>query len=238
MKLSIAICDDNVITLNEETELLKSVLDDRKIEYSIDQFTQPRDLCNSDKYYEIIILDVEMDELNGIQTAKILKMKNENCLFFFATNYEKYLDDALNQRAFRFWTKPLDLRKLDYAIKCAISEVNALKYNITITVNNKKQQILLQHIIYIYMENKRLHIVTTKGEIVTFDTIKTIYDQIKDIAYFSETCRGYYVNLNFVTKYNRDIVTCVYDNKTYEICISRRKYNLFHKAFIDWIGGK
>ena len=238
MELDIAICDDNEIALNEEAELLEAVLKERKIEYSIDRFVSPVDLCNSDKCYEIIILDVEMDGINGIQAAKILKNKNENCLFFFVTNYEKYLDDALNQRAFRFWTKPIDRHKLDYALRCAISEINALKYHITITVNNKKQQILLQHIIYIYMENKRLHILTIKGEIVSFDTMKAIYDQIKDIAYFAETCRGYYVNLNFVVKYGRDGVVCVYNNKKYEICISRRKYNLFCKAFIDWIGGK
>lgn len=236
--MKIAICDDNQTVLNDESTLIHSVLDELYIEHSIDVFYSPVDLLNSNTKYEIVILDIEMEEMNGIQTAQKLKMVNKDCFIFFVTNYESYLDEAFNQRAFRYWTKPLDRRKLIYGFQSVIEELKSKQQEILITINNKPKQIFVRNIIYIYMENKKLHIVTIKGEIITNDTLKSVYEQLKDIDYFVESARGYYVNLNYVKGYTHNTIQCVCNQKTYNIYISRRKYNQFHKAFIDWIGGK
>ncbi len=238
MKLNIAVCDDNGIALNDEYNLICSVLDENNIEYSAEKFNNPMTLLQSKEHYNIVFLDVEMNSIDGIQTANEVRKKNKECLIFFVTNYERYLDDAFNQRAFRFWTKPLDRRKLTYGLKSAIDEINAMHHRINIKIDGIKNDIYLHNVVYIYMENKRLHIITVKGEIITDDTLKNIYDQIKNIDYFIETCRGYYVNMNYVRNYTRDNIVCSYKQEVYNVCISRRKYNNFRQACISWIGGR
>ena len=238
MKLNIAICDDNCIALNDEYNMICSVLDENKIEYTAVKFNNPVPLIESKEHYNIVFLDVEMNSIDGIQTANEVRKKNKECLIFFVTNYDRYLDDAFNQRAFRFWTKPLDRRKLTYGLKCAIDEIQAMNDCIKVKIDGIKKDIYLHNIIYIYMENKNLHLITIKGEIITDDTLKNVYEQIKNIDYFTETCRGYYVNMNYVRNYNRDNILCSYMQETYNVCISRRKYNSFHHAFVNWIGGK
>lgn len=238
MKLNLAICDNEEQALKEEYDLVSSVLTGLEIEYYIDIFSNPEELIKSQVQYNIIFLDIEMEELSGIETANIIRENNRDCFIFFVTNYERYLDDALDKRAFRFWTKPLDKRRLSVGLESAIKEIKSLQHYITVKINGTKSTIFLHNIIYIYMENKRLHVITAKGEITTDDTLKTIYNQIKSIDYFTETCRGYYVNMNYVKNYSRENIVCSYKQEIYNVSVSRRKYNSFHHAFISWVGGK
>lgn len=234
--MNIAVCDDNKETLIQESSLIDSVLSEQDIEHSMDKFINPESLLKSEKLYDIVFLDIEMNDFNGIEVAKKLRNENKECLIFFITNYETYLDDAFNQRAFRFWTKPLDTRKLTYGLKSAVAEIESFKHHINIKIKGETQKIFLQNIIYIYMENKRLHVVTTKSEIIADNTLTNIHSQIKGINYFCECCRGYYVNFNFIKNYTRNTIICTYKQLNYTLDISRRKYNSFHKAFISWIG--
>lgn len=235
MELNIAICDDNEKTIKDESSLIHSVLEELNIKHCIDEYISPINLLQAPKAYDIVFLDIEMDELNGIQTANKLKSINKDCLPFFVTNHPTYHEEASNERPFRFWTKPIERRALEYGIKSAIKELQSSNYYINIKINNKKTPVCVQNIIYIYMENKRLHIITTKGELIADDTLKNVYSQIKDIDYFAETCRGYYVNLNFIKNHTHDTAVCIYKDTVHEVCISRRKYKNFRKRFIDWM---
>ena len=78
---------------------------EKGIEHCIDLYNSPSELEKSDKLYDIVFLDVEMRNTTGIEVAKRINKEAENCLIFFVTNYETYLDEALNVRAFRFWKK-------------------------------------------------------------------------------------------------------------------------------------
>ena len=240
-EMRIAICDDNAADLAAEYDILRSVLNEKGMQYDADMFTSSQELLNSVYPYDIIFLDVEMDGLNGIQAAEKLRSNNADCLIFFVTNHEAYLDDAFNQHAFRFWTKPIDKRKLAYGIESALKEMENNKQFITVTVSGNpvsQKNVLIKNILYVYMENKRQHIVTVKGDFITKDTYKNIYEQLKRYKNFCEPCRGYCVNFDYITNYTHDTIICKYKKTVYKLDISRRKYDSFHKSFIDWISDK
>ena len=124
MTLRIALCDDDSAALRDELRLIGSVLEEKGIDGEIDTYKHPIELLDSHTVYDLIFLDIEMDELSGIETAEKIRKNNKSSLIFFVTNYEAYLDDAFNQRAFRFWTKPLNRRKLAYGIDSALREMS------------------------------------------------------------------------------------------------------------------
>lgn len=238
MKLTIAICDDNEIILDNETKVITSVLAKKGIEHTAKKFNDPQSLLSSQYTYDIVFLDIEMDNLNGIEAAKELRQRNDSCLIFFVTNYEEYLDEALNQHAFRFWKKPLDKNKLLYGIESAIRELKESKQLITIHIRNKKTQILSKNIIYIYVSRKLVHIVSVNGEIIAEDTYRDIYEQLVGSNDFCESNRGYCVNFRYVKYYTTNTLFCGYRDEIYKLNISRRKYENFHLSFVNWIGGK
>ena len=87
-------------------------------------------------------------------------------------------------RPFRFWTKPIDRRRLVYGIDSAIQELYKNNQFINVMVNSENIQIFISNIIYIYVQNKKTHIITTKGEIIVSIPYQTVFEQVKDYTNF------------------------------------------------------
>lgn len=238
MKINIAVCDDNRIVLDDETQLIVKVLSEKNIENTVTKFDTPEKLLKSPEIFDIIFLDVEMAGLNGIETAERIKEKNKECLVIFITNYWSYLDNAFAVHAFRYWKKPIEEEKLSMGIDSAVKELNGMRQTITANIRNGDIQIPIKNIMYIYVLNKISRIVTTKGEIYVYDTYKSLCERLSKFECFKETNRGYYVNFAYVVNYTQDKLICSYQDKSYELNISRRKFNEFDRAFKTWLGGK
>lgn len=186
MILYIALCDDEMNDLMQEKELIEKILPTvlNNTKWEIDIFTSSQDMLNSSKIYNIIFLDVEMDGLNGIETAEALHKKSPSSLIFFVTHHEDYMDEALDNHAFRFWTKPISETRLVYSIQSAIKKLNTYRRNISVTVKKKLVKILLKDIIYIYHNNRMTYIVTTSGTTETHDTFQSVIEQLTDDCFF------------------------------------------------------
>ena len=79
MTLCIALCDDDKIALNNELRLIKDVLNEKKIKHSIDIFSSPQKLLQSDTVYDIIFLDIEMAEMDGISCLLYTSPSPRDC---------------------------------------------------------------------------------------------------------------------------------------------------------------
>lgn len=235
MLLYIALCDDEMADLLQEKELLEKVLPtiSETIGWRIDIFSSSKDMLNSNEIYNMVFLDVEMDRLNGIETAEKLHRKSPASLIFFVTHHEDYMDEALNNHAFRFWVKPINETRLVYGIQSAIKKLSAYRRNISVIVQKKTVKILTEHIIYIYHEGRFTYIVTTNGTTTTYDTFQSVVEQLTDEC-FIETHASCYVNLNYVSDYNKTDIICEYNGKVYRPYISTRKYSAFNKRFREW----
>ncbi len=235
MLLCIALCDDEMTDLLQEKELLEKVLPtvSEAIKWEIDMFSSSKEMLDSDKIYNMVFLDVEMDGLNGIQTAEELHRKSPGSLIFFVTHHEDYMDEALDNHAFRFWVKPINETRLVYGIRSAVKKLSAYKKSISVTVSKKTVKILAANIIYIYHERRFTYIVTTEGTIATHDTFQSVVEQLTDDC-FIETHASCYVNLNYVSDYNKTDIVCEFNGKVYNPYISTRKYSAFNKRFREW----
>lgn len=233
--MKIAICDDNQLDINDERALISEVLQELHITYEISEYTNPLDLINSDNSFDIIFLDVEMFETNGLKVAQAIRNKNRRCLIFFVTNYENYLDAAFDEFAFRFWVKPINKQRLKQGIESAVRRIESFYRSIEVNIDRKKTNIEVSKIVYACADSKKTRLVTTEGEYILSEPFKVIRDMI-DSYFFYEPHASYYVNLNYVKTYNHTTVVCRSGNKEYEIYMSRRKYADFNKYFINWMG--
>ena len=64
-----------------------------------------------EKEPELVIMDVEMPELSGIECAKIMQDINPKTVMIFATAHDKYMGDAFEVYAFDFLLKPFKLER-------------------------------------------------------------------------------------------------------------------------------
>ena len=76
----------------------------------------------------IALLDVEMPGMNGIELAKLIREKNQNCIIIFITAYDRfeYAIEAMHIKAFDYLLKPWKEEKLTGLISEAISSIKEI----------------------------------------------------------------------------------------------------------------
>lgn len=238
MKLYIALCDDDISDIERERELIESTLTElsEDISWEIDAFTSSEDMLNSGKTYSMIFLDVQMNGMNGIETAEELHKLSPVSLIFFVTHHEDYMDEALDSHAFRFWTKPINRTRLIYGIKSAVKKLGMYRRQVSIVIDKKCEKIPLKDIIYVYHSRRATYIVTTDKTYETNHTFKSVTNQLTDDC-FVITHASCCVNMNYVSDYNKSDIICSYNEKKYRAFISTRRYAAFNKRFKEWSCG-
>ena len=233
--IKIALCDDEELTLKNEFEHINDVLEKLDVEYSIDEFVDPKELLNSPFKYDMVFLDIEMGETNGINVARKIIENNSDCFIFFITNYSVYLDDAFDVRAFRFLQKPIDKKRLSSGISAAIERIADRNRVIKLTNNKNKisLDIELSSVLYIECANRHTHVVTKDLDFIADELYKNVKAAIEKegLSYFAQPHQSFLVNLRFVTYYDRFSVGLSYGDKTYKADMSRRQYNSFDTKF-------
>ncbi len=107
--IRIAICDDETAVL-QQTKLLLNEYPGAA--FTIDEFTRGEDLLLSEHNYEIILLDIDMPETNGIETARLIRQKDKSVKIIYVTNYSDYTTFAFAVHAFAYLLKPLSREEL------------------------------------------------------------------------------------------------------------------------------
>ena len=239
MKLNIAVCDDDILFLNSEYEIIKSVFDSKHIPQTAMKFNNPQDMIDSDTIFDMAFLDIEMDNADGIEVARKITERNDSCFIFFITNYPIYLDNALDVSAFRFLTKPLDKKRLTVGIDSALNKIN--EKNKILSVTNHKNKItadvLIASILYIENYNRHTRIVTTDTDFTATETYAVLKEKISsEVDFFIESSQSIFVNLKYVTNYDKSVTTVEYGGRKYRLNISRRKYKSFDEKMFKLAG--
>ena len=115
--LEIAVCDDDIADLECAVNMLHKIFTSQKIAYHIEKFTSANQMLENISNIDIGILDISMEELNGIKLGRKLKEKFPDVKLVYITSYEEYCMQVINEvHAFSFLCKPLEYDKLELQI--------------------------------------------------------------------------------------------------------------------------
>ena len=109
--LRIAICDDDLPVTSEIESLLLNIMQDRCIKMDIDIFFDGKTLyrqIQSGTNFDIIYMDIEMADVDGIQAARLIRAQNIPSLLIYISAYETYFKQLFEVEPFRFISKPID----------------------------------------------------------------------------------------------------------------------------------
>lgn len=115
--LKLALCDDDPVMM-EILETYFEQLKDAQIDYDV--YFSAEELYNKNMQqitYDVYILDIEMQGMNGLELAKSLRNDVPNSLIIFLTSYSKYVFDVFEAITFDFLLKPIQYDKFEHTIK-------------------------------------------------------------------------------------------------------------------------
>ena len=140
--LHIAICDDDLILSKTLYQFIFETY--RDIDLFIDQYDSGEEFLNkiisSNKTYDLLLLDIEMDKISGIAVAKELKKLSPKTYIVFITSHDEFATVGYEVSAFRYLVKPIKKAKLVEAIEAVKTELLSRK---SITVQNREGEYVI-----------------------------------------------------------------------------------------------
>lgn len=116
--MKIAICDDE----KEIRESLRKILEEYKEPFEqIDLYTSGEELLEYDRNYDLLFLDIDMKGINGIETARKIRLKDKKIKIVYVTAYKEYASQAFSVHAFGYLLKPIKKEKIYRQIQDALS---------------------------------------------------------------------------------------------------------------------
>ncbi|MGN1316792.1 MAG: LytR/AlgR family response regulator transcription factor [Acutalibacteraceae bacterium] len=232
--MKIGICDDVFEYCSSIKGYVEYYLKMNNIKYEIHTFLNGKDLINSNINFDILFLDIELEDISGITVAEHMLNYSPNTIIIIVTNYRKYLDAAMDLNALRFIDKPVTQERIASVLEKAISEIN--NGSITIhTKTNEIKKIKKSDIIYVEVVRKTTSFYTKNG-IVECNQPITKFRDVLNSSYFAIPHNSYIVNLNYVLSYKRDKLQMDFGEETHTISIATRKQHEFKKKFMNFIG--
>lgn len=234
--MKIAICDDNLNIVDEIKNLLDEYALSKNLSLDTSTFDNGQAMLESDERFNIAILDVEMPGCNGIELGKILREKNRHIVLMYITSHKKYLDEALNLNAARFFEKPIDSKRFYDGLDNALKRIDNTTIKFFLKEDNASVRINANDIIYVEIEpigHRKTKVVTEEKTYISSNKI-AFWEEHLISSLFVKTHKSYIINMEYITKYENN--TLQLDGK-YNIPISRNYQSSVHKAFIRYMTG-
>ncbi len=203
--LKIAICDDEKVYRNSAIGALTHIEEKLNKEFQIFTFSSGEDLCNNlhSNRYDVILLDIIMDGIDGIETAKKIHSMNVNSYIIFISSYDKRLKELFGFKTLAFLDKPLVVNELENAIVQVFNLIDREKENIFVYTSNKIQSfVYLKDIVFIESKGRKLEINTSNETININETLKNTWDKLSSNSNFLMLNRSYIVNLKYARMTN------------------------------------
>lgn len=222
--LSIAVCDDEVIECCNMARKIKEILEDMKIPCIIRQFQSGGELLQALESFDIIFLDIIMQDLDGMKTAQIFREKAFDKILIFISSSREYVFEAYDVEAFQYLLKPIDDRKLKKVLQKAVlkTEKHSQEF-IVVSRERQKKKLFLDDIYYFEIKGRMVDVHGTEGIFTYYEQIGELENKLCDKGFF-RCHKSYLINLKYVDVYNRQEV--ILENGE-AIVIARRRYDKF-----------
>lgn len=229
--MKILICDDEKKYADTLKHHLDTYMTSRCVDYSTDVICNPLTVINNSTTYQLAFLDIQMDEIDGISLAKVLKERNSKIIIFFITSYKNFQDDAMDLRAFRFFEKPINPERLYSGLDKAMEYIDESYVDFYVYTNNEQKKILIDDVIYVERGNRQITLVTTHGNYTTRETFDE-WCEILQNSFFYRVHTSFIVNLHYITSYK---YTELWIQDSVRIPIASRRQANFHKFWFAYL---
>ena len=231
MPLTIAICDDNEEQTAELRRLLGEWTADKPFALMIDEYISAESFLFSypDKPCSLLLLDIEMKKLNGMELARKLRADGDMLPIVFVTGYADYMSDGYEVEALHYLLKPVDKDKL-FAVLDRYVQRHSPEKEIMLECDGRTLHVSPDTIIYCEAMGKKTVVRLSDGK--TLDCaagISTLAELLTDG--FVACHRSYIVNLRFVRSIGKAELTL---DGGGIIPISRRLYKDINEKFIAY----
>lgn len=228
--MKIAICDDNTVDARYLQNILTSWTSRRGLQAQVKYFPSAESFLfeyAEDKAWDILLLDIEMGQMDGVTMAKRIRRENDAVQIVFITGYSDYIAEGYEVAALHYLMKPVGEDKLVTVLDRAIEKLRLNEKCLNLEIGGEMVRIPLYEIRYL---DVHLNYVTVHG-VREYTVKRTLGEFEKELDHrFYRVGRGLILNLTFVRRVSKGEVTLA-ENTV--LPLPRGSYEPLNRAIIQ-----
>lgn len=228
MSVKICICDDASEERASLNTLVKKWAQRSGTDVSICEFPTAEAFwfAYEDVAPDILLLDIEMPGMNGVELAKRLRAKNKLIQIVFITGYSEYIAEGYEVAALHYLLKPVSPEKFFSTLDRAMERQKTDGKKLVIGTSAETAVLPIYEIRYVEVV-KNYVTIYAKRDYTVKKTLKEIEAELDER--FLRVGRSYLVNLRFISRVTR---TEIFLRDGGTIPLPRGVYEMVNQAII------
>lgn len=225
--MKIGICDDELIVREILMEKIEACLKILGGEAEIIPFISGAAVLPKSKTLDILFLDIEMPEMDGIKVGKMMHQRNPKCKIIIATSKAERIKEGFYIQAHRFITKPFLEEEIKEAIESCM-KASIGKKTIVVYENRIPYEVMQCDIKYVEAYDSYCEFGIGKERMRKETSLQKL-EELLEQEIFCRVSRKYIVNLLLIETYMEGVV----ETGGKRIEVSRRNRKIFEKRYYE-----
>lgn len=231
--MKFAICDDENIELELLSKYITKWCYDRKEICEIHTFISSENFLFSyeDKNdYDLLLLDIQMKDMNGVELAKKLRAKNDEIPIIFITGISDYVFSGYEVNALFYLMKPVKEDILKECLDKAYQKIQTAPQCLICEEKGTFSKVRISDILYIESAGHDSIIYSKSMEYKSRTGIQKLSEELSSFGFY-RTHRSYLVNISKIERIGKTELVVDSGDK---IPIARGKWESLNQAFLEY----
>ena len=205
-KIKIAICDDEAACRKNMETMCQAYFKEKNPSVEmpdIHVFSSGNEIIAADMDYDILLLDIEMPEQDGISIKENFESSRKQTKIIFTTSHKERVLEAFGKNVVSFLVKPLDKENFNIVMERVLSDLCGKI--LEIEENGETFVIPVKQIKYIEAQDKYTLAVTAEEKYLVRRTMK-FWENALPSQDFVRIHKSYLVNLEYFEKKGEEVL--------------------------------
>ena len=230
--IHIAICDDEKQMSDHIRLLVSDFFRKKNREISLRTFLSGEELLNYDGQIDILFLDIQMKDIDGMETARRLRADKFQGFLIFITVLKEMVFQSFEVQAYDYLVKPVEEKQFERTMERLLASMQSVGEDSLLVQKGYEGRIIRKdEIVFCEIIDRKIYLNLVSGEVLDY------YERIENLetklgGHFFRCHRSYLINLKHLKGYKNG--TAYMDNGK-EVPVSRLRSKEFSNVVLQYM---
>ena len=230
--IRIAICDDEKHMSDHIRSIVFDFFRKKNREISLRMFSSGEELLSYNGQIDILFLDIQMKDMDGMETARKLRADKFRGFLVFITVLKEMVFQSFEVQAYDYLVKPVDDKQFEKTMERLYASMqNASEDSLLVQKGYEGRIIREDEIVFCEIIDRKIYLNLASGEVVDYyERIENLETKLNNRFYRCH--RSYLINLKHLKGYKNG-TACMDNGK--EIPVSRLRSREFSGVVLQYM---